>query len=299
MGNFTSYETSELPHGKFGFRAEYNDINDKKIKLPKEQYARDIDLQEHFPKVFDQQGYSTGTAQAIAAVLEYEQLRNQLDIIPVSRLYLHLIGRGQLRKTFKMANKLGVISEDLLPYETPSPYPDLNTVSPRDRMYQGMLEYARVPNDPEVIKLVLTKGIPIIFGFDIYESFEDRNQWNNDGVMPLPSKGEKYIGTQTGVIVGYSKKKRSVIVRNSWGSKWKNNGHFYIPFNYVICKSCSTLWTIQLKGMEPEQAPVKKKEKRQELVQVEEPADDEPDSDSDESEHESPVIDLKECVIQE
>ena len=296
MGNFISQDDDNyISEGRYGFKPEYHDINDKKIRLSKNTNpARDIDLQEYFPKVFDQYNYNTSTAQAVAAVLEYEQLRNKLDIIPISKLYLYILGKGQIRRTFKIANKYGVISEELFPYDSAGPFPDMESISHRDRFYQGSLDYSRVPNDPEIIKLVLTDGIPIIFGFDIYESFEDHSKWNNDGVMPLPSKGEKYLGTQTAVIVGYSKKKKSVIVRNSWGTNWKNNGHFYIPFNYIISKSCSTLWTLQL--VVPQEKPPIKKQNPNPTDEYE--PEDDSDSDSEQDEQ-PPVINLKECVIKE
>jgi len=237
----------ELPQGRYGLHLENHDINDKKIKIEKIKPLKDVTLQEHFPPVWDQNGRATSTAQAIAAVIEYEQVRKGLRVTPISRIYLQLLGRGGIRKTLKMVNKQGAIAEKLLPYDMMPPYPELESLRERDRMYIGHLEYTRVPSDIDVVKMVLSTGIPIIFGYDIYESFHKRGLWNNDGLMPLPKKGERYLATHTGVILGYSRKKKAVIVRNSWGPQWKNGGHFFLPYSYLMSKSCGTLWTLDIK----------------------------------------------------
>ena len=209
--------------------------------------------------------------------------------------------REESEEHIKNANKYGVVSETIFPYESQPPYPEPDTLRDRDRHYQGRINYRRVPNgDIDIVRMCLSEGMPIIFGFDIYESFHKKTLWNNDGVMPLPQKGERYLGTQAGVIVGYSRKKKAVIVRNSWGPHWKNNGHFFLPYSYLLSKSCGTMWTIDIEN-EPDFEHIKDRTRSKRRKQKEEQQKSESEEEEEEQEEvpEGMTIDLSGCAIKE
>lgn len=292
MGSFISSQNEEVAQGRYGVTFEHNDINDKKIRLAKTKPAKNVSLQEHFPKVYDQNGLSTSVAQAIASVIEYEQVRKGLKHIKVSKLYIHLLGLGKIRKTLRLLDKYGVISEKLFPYDSMTPYPDVRNLSDYDKHYVGKIKYKKVPGgDIEIVKMCLSEGVPIIFSFDIYNSFDKRTLWDNDGVMPIPQKGERYLGTQAGVIVGYSRKKRAVIVRNSWGGDWKNEGYFFLPYNYLVSRSCGSMWTIDIEN-DSEFEHIKEKAKKSVESESEKESDNEPDT-------KEMTIELDGCAINE
>jgi C1A family cysteine protease len=58
--------------------------------------------------------------------------------------------------------------------------------------------------------------------------------------MPLPKKGESVVGGHAVLAVGYSDAKRHVIVRNSWGPTWGDQGYFYMPYQYLTGSKASS-----------------------------------------------------------
>ena len=44
--------------------------------------------------------------------------------------------------------------------------------------------------------------------------------------------------------VGYIEEEEVFIVRNSWGAHWGQDGHFYMPYEYLV--HCYDFWTISL-----------------------------------------------------
>jgi hypothetical protein len=80
----------------------------------------------------------------------------------------------------------------------------------------------------------LAEGYPIIFGINLYKSFDKQRQ---KGVVPMPSDTEASRASHGGhamLAVGYSDKDRVFIVRNSWGEGWGDKGYCYIPYDYLI-----------------------------------------------------------------
>ena len=77
----------------------------------------------------------------------------------------------------------------------------------------------------------LDEGYPFVFGLRLTKSF---NQIG--GLVPIPEAGESVLGKHSNhamLCVGYNKKEKIFIVRNSWGSEWGDGGYCYIPFDYM------------------------------------------------------------------
>lgn len=48
------------------------------------------------------------------------------------------------------------------------------------------------------------------------------------------------------MVVGYSKKTKQMLVRNSWGSNWGLDGYCYMPFDYFTNIGLyDDFWTIR------------------------------------------------------
>ena len=115
--------------------------------------------------------------------------------------------------------------------------------------FRNEFTFKKVPRNLDYFKaclVVLKKGI--IFGFSVYESFFQVMKWDNDGMMPTPKVPEKRLGIQTGICVGYSEQKKAFLIRNSWGSRWKKNGYFFMPFEYMMSKNCNYFWVFYFRG---------------------------------------------------
>lgn len=87
--------------------------------------------------------------------------------------------------------------------------------------------YARVASAEQSIKKALvTTNAPLLAGFGLYESY--RQAKTNNGNVPVPKEKEKYIGGHAMAIVGYNK--NGLLVKNSWGSGWGDNGYLHWPW---------------------------------------------------------------------
>lgn len=264
------------PRGKYGLKHEHRDLNDEKIKLSKKRSRLDnFSMKKSFPPIDNQGEYATSVAHAIAAILEFEQVRLNREPIKISKLYLHALGNGKIRKTLQRIRKNGLVADKDLPYNSHPPFPIVDEV-----FYVNCLKFYVIPSNIYVINSALYEGYPILIGLNIYDSFLRRELWDNDGVMPIPEEGENYEGSMGAVITGYSAIKRAYEVRLSWGIHFKNDGYFYMPEKiienkYFIC----SIWAMRLEipnVLKPKHINTKTQEELNEEPQIKEVVPKEP-----------------------
>lgn len=278
MGAF--YSVQEIDHTKkaYGFIPDHYSINDKKLKISgsdTKHIKRNCDLSQKFPKAYNQEGYHSSTANAVASIIMYlfrkYSSEHESKIKNVSRMWLHNLGRSELTKNepvsirtiLKQMNKYGIVDEKDFPYKRSFQIPPKHIKS----YYKGHFKLRKLNKDINNVKTCLSVlKLPIIFGFSVYESFHDKIKWDNDGLMPIPKSGEKQVGLQTVVAVGYSHKRKAILIRNSWGEHWKNDGYFFMPFEYFSTRNCDNCWVIDLEfDYEEEFIPISGSESESDL----------------------------------
>jgi C1A family cysteine protease len=165
--------------------------------------------------------------------------RNNIIFNP-SRLFLYYNSRynktedtgATLRESFAATYNLGICPENEWVYDankfaTPPPQQPCYNDAKKCRT----VEYINVTQTIEQVKSALADGNPVVLGFDVFQSFQDIGK---DGKMPIPNRlSEKFLGGHAVCAVGYDDAITSLIVRNSWGSSWGNNGYFYMPYQIV------------------------------------------------------------------
>ncbi|HXS86227.1 MAG TPA: C1 family peptidase [Mycobacterium sp.] len=234
----------------YGWRPQLPDARDK-------MYARRrtgnlppaADLRPSMPPVYDQGQLGSCTGNAIAGAMEYERDRQGLsDFIP-SRLFVYYNERALegtvssdagavIRDGIKVVNTEGVCPETLWPYDI-----GMFAVKPPKRCYVAAtkdkaVQYESIQTLGD-LKDALASNLSVVFGFTVYESFESQAVART-GVMPLPKKGEAVVGGHAVLAVGYSDAKGHVIVRNSWGESWGDQGYFYMPYQYLTGSKASS-----------------------------------------------------------
>lgn len=105
------------------------------------------------------------------------------------------------------------------------------------------------------IKKQLSAGIPSMMGFTCYTSL-DHPKTSTSGKIPFPGENESILGGHAVMVIGYDddlvitnpidkkRKKGALIIRNSWGTNWGDDGYGYIPYEYVKQKLASDFWSI-------------------------------------------------------
>jgi len=245
---------------KMGWKRDYPDFRDKILALPqskKEHLPKKVDLRpkEHF-HIYDQGSLGSCTANAIGAAFHFSQVKEKIEHFTPSRLFIYYNERemegnikedagAYIRDGIKSVHKIGVCNEHLWPYNEHK-----FTHKPTKKCYEAAKdsrakEYARVPQNLDDIKAVLHEGYPFVFGFTVMSSFQS-SETAETGVMRMPGPYDHVLGGHAVQAIGYDDKDEVIIVRNSWGKDWGDNGYFYMPYDYITNPGLAEdMWAIR------------------------------------------------------
>ena len=217
--------------------------------------ASSSDLRSLCPPVYDQGQLGSCTANGLAAAVEFMIDKEELpDFIP-SRLFIYYNERkiegtinddsgANIRDGIKSLASQGVCDEILWPY-------NINKFKKRPRCtcyrqaLQNIIEQYQGANSLTDYKSALSNGIPLPFGFTVYESFES-DAVAQTGVVPVPGPNEQVMGGHCVLAVGHDDSKGWLICRNSWGASWGDKGYFYLPYECFTACAVSDGWVITL-----------------------------------------------------
>ena len=238
-----------------------------KVSLP-----TSVDLREHFSPVENQLNIGSCTAHAAIGVVEYVQKRAYGNHIEGSRLFVYKVTRnlmgvtgdtgGWLRNTMGALALCGVAPEKYWPYET-----EKFDNEPTSFVYAVADNYEAVnyfchdplgqniPRDMVLkrVKTFLAAGVPSMFGFFGFDSFE---RSDCKGCIPFPCPGERAKWGHAIVAVGYDDKKEiknkacnkktkgALLIRNSWGTGWGDDGYGFIPYDYILKGLAVDFWSL-------------------------------------------------------
>ena len=76
-------------------------------------------------------------------------------------------------------------------------------------------------------------GLPVVFGFTVYESFES-DEVAKSGIVPMPQGGESVLGGHCVVATGYDDATKLVTCDNSWNTTWGIQGRFKLPYAFIF-----------------------------------------------------------------
>jgi C1A family cysteine protease len=229
-----------------------------------------VDLRATLPNVYDQGKIGSCTANAIAAAVEFELLRQSLTDFTPSRLFVYYNERSieghvgydsgaQIRDGVKSVATQGVCPEAEWPYDDTPPATDGGSWPAgakageqppescyRDAKLTTATSYHRIVQDLDQLKGCLAAGFPFVFGFTVYSDFESEAVAKS-GEAQLPTPGEQVLGGHAVLAAGYDDSTGRFLVRNSWGASWGQGGYFTLPYAYLTERGlASDIWTIRL-----------------------------------------------------
>jgi C1A family cysteine protease len=255
---------SEQQRG-LGWIPDLPDYRDHDVPLRLSRRAPDsvrLDLEPWMPPVYDQYQLGSCTANALAAVVEYDLRRKDRPDFMPSRLFIYYNERklehtieydagAMIRDGAKSLHKIGVCTETMWPYDV-----DKFAEKPPNDAYEEAaltkaVTYQRVARRD--VKLMLAAGAPIAFGFTVYSNFWSTGR---NGFMPLPDGDVE--GGHAVVLCGYDTIDRAGTgdpfpgglhyrVRNSWGVNVEDVGYFWMPSEFVHdTRLSSDFWSVAI-----------------------------------------------------
>jgi C1A family cysteine protease len=250
-----------MPRHSYGWVPDIPDHRDFLFAAPITNLAAlpaDVNLRPNCPKeVYDQGQLGSCTANAIAAALEFDQLKQKEKAFTPSRLFIYYNERAmegtigtdsgaQIRDGIKSVGNIGACPEtdwayDITKFTEKPPAPAF-----KDAPLGKAVQYQRVPQVLRQLKGCLASGYPFVFGFTVYESFES-DEVAKTGEVPMPAANEKSLGGHAVLGVGYDDKTQRFTVRNSWGPGWGLGGYFTMPYAYLTDSNLADdIWTVRL-----------------------------------------------------
>jgi C1A family cysteine protease len=231
-----------------------------------------VDLRQWCSPIENQGGLGSCTAHAGMGIVEYFQNRAFGEHIDGSRLFLYKTTRNLLGVTGDtgawLRNVMGALVLCGVPDERYWQYVEADfDQEPPPFVYAVADNYEAVKyfcHDPlgmnlpyqevlESVKKYLTAGIPSMFGFYGFPSFD---QAEATGKIPYPCPGEQAQWGHAIVAVGYDdslkikntacnkETKGALLIRNSWGTGWGDKGYGWMPYEYVLSNLAQDFWSL-------------------------------------------------------
>ena len=255
------------------FHPEIRAFN-RKLRLgsKKRKLSTSTDLRQWCSPVEDQLILGSCTANAGAGVVEYYERRAFGKHLEASRLFLYKTTRklmqvegdtgAWLRATMGALALFGIPEEKYWPYNVKDydKEPDSFLYSMAGN-YQSVKYFCHDPQGSGVlssevllsVKTYLEAGIPSMFGFWGFDSFESSGR---PGDIPFPGDEETAMWGHAVMAAGYDDEriirntkynletKGAFLIRNSWGSGWGEEGYGWLPYDYVRYGLALDFWSI-------------------------------------------------------
>jgi C1A family cysteine protease len=261
----SSKEVEDL-FSKVGVTTAQSTIKTKGLTIP----TKANKIREYCSPVEDQGTLGSCTANAGVGMVEYFERKAFGRHIDASRLFLYKVTRNllrltgdtgaYLRSTMGAMRLFGVPPEEYWEYDISQFDKEPPAFCYAFASNYQAIKYVRLDKSNltkqalvDSIKENLSKGIPSMFGFTVYESIE---QASADGKIPFPCNTEKVLGGHAIMAVGYDNNLKiknngcgevstgAFLIRNSWGTSWGEQGYGYLPYEYVLQELAVDWWTI-------------------------------------------------------
>jgi len=230
-----------------------------------------VDLRGWCPPIENQLNLGSCTAQAGVGMVEYFECRAFGRHTDASRLFLYKVTRDLLgwtgdtgaflRTTMAALALFGVPPERYWQYVVPNFDVEPNAFCYAfAQNYQAITYYRLDPPGTApaallvTIKNLLASGLPSMFGFTVYDSYQ---QGNTTGKIPFPVASDRQVGGHAVMAVGYDDAMRikntgsgavetigALLIRNSWGAGWGAGGYGWLPYEYVLRRLAVDWWSL-------------------------------------------------------
>lgn len=236
------------------------------------------DLRKWCSPIENQKNLGSCTAHAAVGIVEYFERRAFSRHLEGSRLFVYKATRNLMQVTGDtgawLRNTMGALALCGVPEEKYWPYTDAKPDFDKEPNsfvyavadnYEALRYFCHDPAGAKVagtdvlygVKRFLAAGIPSMFGFFGFPSFEDSDV---KGGVPYPCPGERAEWGHAIAAFGYDDAKKitntrckksstgALLIRNSWGTGWGDGGYGWLPYDYVVNELACDFWSLLRMG---------------------------------------------------
>ncbi len=235
------------------------------LKKARRSTPASVDLRTWCSPIEDQGRIGSCTAHAGVGMMEYYERRAFGKHLDASRLFLYKVTRNllgfrgddgaYLRDTMKGMVLFGVPPEKYWPYHTNKYNEEPSAFCYSFAQNYQAVRYYRL-DSPDTkpadalknVKRFLAAELPAMFGFSVYSSIPDLG--DGKGEISFPGAGDSLEGGHAVLAVGYDDKKKigkdkgALLIRNSWGTRWGDQGYGWLPYAYVEAGLADDFWSM-------------------------------------------------------
>lgn len=206
------------------------------------QLDESVDLREWDSPIEDQGSLGSCVANAVTNTYELMvKYQYPNKFIELSRLFVYYNSRliannisedsgAYIKDALAGVKKYGICSEKLWPYLydkfDDQPTPDCY----QDASKRKITEYSFLTTLNEILTKLTAKK-PVLIGMNIYDEFLVVDKANP--ILSMPTSTSYPLGGHAVTVLGYNLSKQLVLIKNSFGNEWGDNGYGWISFEYI------------------------------------------------------------------
>jgi hypothetical protein len=223
-----------------------------KATLGESQIQVDLSLSKFMPPVYDQGSVGDCVCNACSGIFDFARAKEGFPFVFPARLALYAWTRllenngdkGCLecdtgcfpQDCLTVMETKGVPPESIWSYgnwwiSLAQKWQDMPTQDVVDAAAKELLLEAHQVAISD-IPSALASGYPVEVAIALFNGIMTP-EVAKTGVVPMPADGEQPIGYHDVVAVFCDTANNRYKIRNSWGTNWGDNGHFYLPFGYL------------------------------------------------------------------
>ena len=211
-------------------------------RIKEVQLDESVDLREWDSPIEDQGSLGSCVANAVTNAYELMvKYQYPNKFVELSRLFVYYNSRvisnnisedsgAYIKDALAGVKKYGICSEELWPYLydkfDDQPTPDCY----QDASKRKITEYSFLTTINEMLAKLMIKH-PVLIGMNIYEEFLVVDKDNP--VLSMPTSISYPLGGHAVTALGYDLTKQLVLIKNSFGNEWGDNGYGWISFDYL------------------------------------------------------------------
>jgi len=172
------------------------------------------------------------TCLAFAASAAHEHARRHPEALSPEALFRGCERRDPLASALgtTLAVALEAVEVDGQCNEMAWPYGDVDPSDHNATYYRARVDTQTRDDLIEVVRTTLATGQSVLMTLRLTDAWHTVSK---DGNIAGPSANDQLLGGHAVVAVGHDSRRQRILIRNSWGTSWGDDGHAWLTEAYL------------------------------------------------------------------